>query len=238
MVADGIELTEWLQQRLGKDKIIVLGWSWGSVLGVQMVKARPELFAAYVGTGQVVAMQEGEAIAYANVLAKARLRGDGAAIGELEALGPPPYDGIADVATQRKWATFYELGRSLEVAYGRPELVAPRTTLVDLYDLAVGMSVSSAHFFGSTSTGPLSQLDLRQLGPDYAVPIFVIQGTRDDFTPSELSRAWLGSISAPQKAFIPIEDAGHFALVERSEEFLQALRDHVRPLAAPPSAAQ
>jgi pimeloyl-ACP methyl ester carboxylesterase len=62
--------------------------------------------------------------------------------------------------------------------------------------------------------------------------MFVVQGMNDDFTPAELSRAWLDSISAPQKAFLPLENVGHLTLPERSEEFLQFFRERVRPLAA------
>ena len=40
--------------------MILLAHSWGTVLGIQMVKRRPDLFAAYVGTGQVVAKEEKE----------------------------------------------------------------------------------------------------------------------------------------------------------------------------------
>jgi len=232
MTEDGIELAEWLRRRFGKDKIVLLGWSWGSILGVHMVKARPDLFAAYVGTGQVVAMQEGEAVAYANVLAKARSRGDGAAVAELEALGAPPYDELLDVTTQRKWATQYELGLPLERAFVLPQLFVPRTTLGDIYDLALATAASGEHFVGATMQGPLTKVDLRQLGLEFAVPMFLFQGTADDFTPAELSHAWLDSISAPQKAFVPLEGAGHFALTERSEIFLRELRERVRPLAA------
>ena len=238
MAEDGIELADWLRRRLGKDKVVLLGWSWGSILGVHMAKARPDLFAAYVGTGQVVAMQEGEAIAYANVLAKARLRADGAAIAELEGLGPPPYAGLEELETQRKWATIYELGMPLVPAFVRPQLFAPRTQLADIYDLASATAASGRHFVGPTMTGPLTEVDLRRLGTEFAVPVFVIQGTADDFTPSELSRAWLGSLSAPQKAFVPVEGSGHFALTQRGEEFLAALRERVRPLAAPSSAVR
>jgi pimeloyl-ACP methyl ester carboxylesterase len=176
-------------------------------------------------------MQEGEAIAYANVLAKARLRGDAAAIAELEALGAPPYAGLEELETQRKWATTYELGMPLVAAFVRPQLFAPRTQLADIYDLARATMASGQHFVGSTMTGPLTEVDLRRLGPDFAVPIFVIQGTADDFTPPELSRAWLGSLSAPQKELVPMEHAGHFALTEHSADFLRILRERVRPLA-------
>jgi pimeloyl-ACP methyl ester carboxylesterase len=232
MADDGIELAEWLRRRLGKDKLVLLGWSWGSILGVHMVKKRPDLFAAYVGTGQVVAMQEGEAIAYANVLAKARLRGDAAAVAELEPLGPPPYSGLEELETQRKWATIYELGMPLEAAFVRPQLFAPRTQLADIYDLARATLASGRHFVGPTMSGPLADLDLRRLGADFAIPMFVMQGMADDFTPSELSRSWLGSLAAPHKEFVPIEGGGHFALTEHSEEFLRILRERVRPLAA------
>jgi len=235
MVNDGIELTEWLRTRLGKDKIVLLGWSWGTILGVHMVKERPDLFAAYVGTGQVVAMEEGEAIAYANVLARARQRDDAAAIAELEALGAPPYAGLEEIATQRKWATQYEAGMSLEAAFVLPQLFAPRTQLADIYDLATATAAAGQHFVGADMKGPMTEVDVRNLGTDFALPVFVIQGTADDFTPAELSRAWLGSLTAPQKEFVPIDNAGHFALTSHGEEFLEALRGHVRPLAAPPN---
>jgi pimeloyl-ACP methyl ester carboxylesterase len=197
-----------------------------------MIKARPDLFAAYVGTGQVVAMQEGEAVAYANVMAKARQRGDAAALAELEAIGAPPYDVFSDIETQRKWAALYELDRSLVAAVGRPQLFAPRTTLADLYDLVTATAASTVHFVGPAMTGPMTEIDLRRVGTDFAVPIFVVQGTSDDFTPAELSRAWVDAISAPQKAFVAIDNAGHFALTEHGEEFLDVLREQVRPLAA------
>jgi pimeloyl-ACP methyl ester carboxylesterase len=238
MVDDGLELADWLRHRLGKDKIVLLGWSWGTILGVQMAKARPDLFAAYVGTGQVVAMEEGEALAYSNVLARARQRGDTAAVAELEALGAPPYAGLEEIAIQRKWATQYEAGTSLEAAFVLPQLFAPRTQLADIYDLATATAAAGQHFVGADMHGPMTQIDLRKLGPDFALPVFVIQGTADDFTPAELSRAWLDSITAPHKEFVPIENAGHFALTSHGEEFLRDLREHVRPLVVSVPAAK
>ncbi|MGH7695704.1 MAG: alpha/beta fold hydrolase, partial [Gemmatimonadaceae bacterium] len=53
MVSDGIELTELLRKTLNQDKVILVGHSFGSILGVLMVKSRPDLYHAFVGTGQV-----------------------------------------------------------------------------------------------------------------------------------------------------------------------------------------
>jgi pimeloyl-ACP methyl ester carboxylesterase len=103
-------------------------------------------------------------------------------------------------------------------------------TLADRYYSDAGARASIAHFFGPA--GPMTTMDLRRLGPDFAVPIFVVQGTEDDYTPAELSRAFVDQISAPNKAFIPLEGAGHFALTEHSDEFLRILVERVRPLLA------
>jgi pimeloyl-ACP methyl ester carboxylesterase len=91
---------------LHTNKIILLGWSWGSIIGVEMARKRPEIFTAYVGTGQIVNEQAGEAISYAKVLAKAHAQGDQRAVGEIEA-GPPPYTKQSDLGTQRKWSSIY-----------------------------------------------------------------------------------------------------------------------------------
>src|SRR5262249_41689750 len=72
MVQDGIEVAQYLRQHLGKEKIILFGASWGSVLGVEMIRRNPELFEAYIGEAQVVNVHASEAASYARVLQIAR----------------------------------------------------------------------------------------------------------------------------------------------------------------------
>src|SRR5436190_4073833 len=76
MAQDGIELTELLRKTLQKEKIVLVGHSWGSILGVFMVKARPDLFHAFVGTGQVADPAKNYAVAYDALLKKAERLGD------------------------------------------------------------------------------------------------------------------------------------------------------------------
>jgi pimeloyl-ACP methyl ester carboxylesterase len=54
LAADGIAAADAMREQLGVDRLILLGISGGSIVGLKMVKARPDLFAAYVGTGQIV----------------------------------------------------------------------------------------------------------------------------------------------------------------------------------------
>src|SRR3546814_1140508 len=52
-VDDAIEIAEHVRARLGKDKLIVMAHSWGTVVGMGAALERPDLFHAYVGIGQV-----------------------------------------------------------------------------------------------------------------------------------------------------------------------------------------
>src|SRR5580765_8506762 len=109
MVRDGIELTELLRTTLKQDKVILVGHSWGSILGVLMVKARPDLFRAFVGTGQVAVDQsKGYAVAYTELLAAAERRGEQRAVRELKEVGPPPWRDGKGYGVQRKWANLFE----------------------------------------------------------------------------------------------------------------------------------
>ncbi len=91
MVEDGIELSEYLRKHLGKDKIIMVGHSFGSVIGILMARAKPDLFYAYVGTGQVADETRNYFVAYDELLKKARAVGNQQAFDELSRVGPPPY---------------------------------------------------------------------------------------------------------------------------------------------------
>src|SRR5436190_9824823 len=110
MALDGIEVAEFVRARLHQPRVVLLGHSWGSMLGVRMIKARPDLFSAYVGTGQVVSPGKADAVVYAQLLQEARAKSDQQAIAALSALGPPPYDSASKSDVFAKWSAIYEPG--------------------------------------------------------------------------------------------------------------------------------
>ncbi len=232
MAQDGVEVADFLREHLHQPKIILLGLSWGSVLGVDMAKMRPDMFHAYVGTGQMVSEPEAEPIDYQSVLKKARDRGDRDAIAGLEKVGPPPYTTQANLGVQRKWARAYERGADTNGHILYMALFESEDSLRDLKDYAAGIVDSQDHFFGQDMSRPLAKLDVREFGSDFAIPVFVFQGAEDDIAPVRLARAYVDGIAAPQKRFVAIEGAGHTAMYTKSGEFLKLLVESVRPLAA------
>ena len=229
MTQDGIELAELLRKTLQKDKVVLVGHSWGSTLGVFMAKARPDLFHAFVGTGQVADPGRNYAVAYDELLKKAQALGDQHAIQELKEIGPPPYASGRGYAVQRKWANLFEGADSFIASMLGFALGAPGYSMRDINDWFEGQMVSADRLVPQTSTMPAERL-----GGEFAVPVFVFQGAEDFTTPTSLARDYLNSIRAPLKAFVAIGGGGHFAVFMKQDLFLNELVTRVLPLTTKP----
>ncbi len=225
MVQDGVELAELLSKRFQQEKIVLVGHSWGSILGVFMAKARPELFYAFVGTGQVADPTRNYAVAHAALVERASREGNSRALQELNEVGPPPYKDGKGSAVQRKWANLFEGADVFIASMLGFALIAPGYSLGDINDWFEGQSVSAEHLVPQTSA-----LDPKLLGGEFAVPVFVIQGAEDFTTPTSLAKIYLNSLHAPRKAFATIDGAGHFAVFTKQDAFLKELRARVLPL--------
>jgi pimeloyl-ACP methyl ester carboxylesterase len=228
LTQDGVELAEWLRTNMATDKIILVGHSWGSILGVLMAKARPDLFHAYVGTGQAADPSRKYAVAHADLLSKAKAMDHDQAVAELIEIGPPPYPNGRGQAVQRKWSNLFEGADAFIMSMLGLALTAPGYTYKDVIDWFEGQGVGTAQLVSETG-----RMNADQLAGDFQVPVFVFQG-REDFTnPTRLAAAYLESINAPTKAFVAVP-GGHFAVFMESEEFLKELVTRVRPLAMRP----
>jgi pimeloyl-ACP methyl ester carboxylesterase len=218
MAQDGIEVAAYLTQRLGKKKIVVVGGSWGSILGIHMIRARPTLFHAYVGM----------AASYARVLELAREAGDQQAVAALTTLGPPPWD------TLRKWPTFRKVLRTYQakIATAPP---APQT-LSPGYDAPQAQALSEeaddfsfVHFMGMTMSGPLTAVDLPSLGVEFSVPVVFVHGQEDLTALPSVARTYFDRIKAPRKQFHLVPGTGHEPSVASLALVRKLLVEDVRP---------
>jgi pimeloyl-ACP methyl ester carboxylesterase len=224
MVQDGVELAALLTRALGKNKIVLVGHSFGSILGVLMAKARPELFSAFVGTGQVADPAKNYAVAYEALLKQAEALKDDRAIRELRNIGPPPYSNGQGFAVQRRWANIFEGADFFISSMLGFALRAPGYTARDINDWFDGQGLSAERLVPETS-----KLEAKALGGDFAVPVFVIQGAEDFTTPTSLANAFVSSIRAPAKGFVTI-DGGHFAVFTKPGAFVDELVSRVLPV--------
>jgi len=230
MVQDGIEVAEYVRQRLGKDKVIVVGHSWGSFLGVHMIKKRPDLFYAYVGTGQVVSWSQTMAVQYAYAMKRAEAEKNQDALRELREIGPPPREFGPKFFIAHKWRNHYLADSDTKYLQKQLDIVraAPNFSPQDVQDWIAGgrFTIPALGLTDAAIDLPATE------GYDMPVPFYIIQGQEDHITPTSLAQDYFRKIRAPRKRMVLIRNGGHFAYVTNREEFLAALVKYVRPQAA------
>jgi pimeloyl-ACP methyl ester carboxylesterase len=235
-VREGIAVAELVHRRFSPSGIVIVAISGGTIVGLKMVKQRPDLFSAYVGSGQVVNWRRQDALSYGMLLAQVRSRGDAAAIAELEQLGPPPYASVEGDAIKAKYAAALTAAEQAAfVAAGSDTLAAIRTPTADARYIAKGVEpfdplrVSLATY--EKLRPEIAAFDARELGLRYDVPMFFFQGASDAYTVTSEVAAYAGEIQAPQSELIAVEGAGHSPIFMR-DEFLRLLLAHVGPYVA------
>lgn len=227
MTKDGIEVSEFIRSHLHKDKIILLGHSWGSILGIHMAKQRPDLFYAYVGTGQVSNMPRSIQLSYAYVLDEARAANNKKAVKALEGIGPPPFDSMDKIVLYFRMLRTYEVQLDRTAPPSGGSFSAPNYSLWDIYNLFRGFAVVPTwRIYNEMLTA-----DLSSLGSDFRIPIYFFQGAEDERTLASLAKEYFEKINAPHKEFVLFEGGGHFAVWSMPDRFLQELVRRVRPLA-------
>jgi pimeloyl-ACP methyl ester carboxylesterase len=228
---DGIEVAEYLTRHLQKNKVILLGHSWGSMLGAHMVHLRPDLFSVYVGTGQLVDEQQTAQASYPLLLARAHSLGNRQAEQELSAAGLPPYP--SDV---RRWIPLLTWAQALDPPSPEESRLSPSRLWLTLRGLFAPREIApgitpAVQFSLSTMWPDMVKDDLPSLGLRFEVPVVFIQGTEDITTVTALAKAYFDRIDAPTKRFVTLAGAGHLAIFRDRAAFLRALNEHVRPLA-------
>ena len=238
-VADATAVAEWARDRLHARKLVVMGVSWGTILGLHLAARRPDLVAAYVGTGQVVDGPRGEKLGYDLALEAARRRGDSAAVAELEKAGPPPYSRFEDFIVRQKYvnppgqpssaAEKAAIAQAAKVLNAPPPAdarwVARGLPQISQADAIQGFLDTQKAAFVETN-----RFRAESLGLTFQVPMFFFQGEDDLNTPTALVREYEAKITAPRKELVLIPGADHMAIVF-NDQLLKLLAAHVRPLA-------
>ena len=219
---DGIELAEYLHRRFKGNRVIVLGHSWGTAIGTQMVRMRPELFAAYVGTGQIASWVESANAQFEFLKSKARETGNAAMAATLDSIGHlDPMNAGQYFAATRPLRNF--IPDSDKAWLSRMRALASDSSVLTADDRAAingGM-----RFSGRTLLPTQMQEQLSTLALKFELPYFVIQGEDDWFVPTGPARSYFAKVAAPRKQMVVLEGAGHFALVTHPDAFIRALEN-------------
>ena len=229
MIEDACAVVDELCRRFGKEKIYIVGHSWGSILGVMLTKRIPEKIAYYIGMGQFVEGAENERLSYEFCLNEARRVGDNKVVAKLEKGAPvngmyPDKDAMMlqrDCLTKYGGAEYHcreGIVKSLLIPliksdeYSLPELVKYARGALTLPDKLWGEVIAN-NFFETAS-----KLD---------VPVLITQGRHDYNTPSEIVSRWIDMLDAPAKEIVWFEESAHSPIKEEPELWGRVIREKI-----------
>jgi len=235
IITDGIALVDYLRDRFGQRKIFIIGHSWGSLVGLEIARRRPDMLHALVTSGQVVAWEQNWAERRLLFMEEARQKNDLDTVAKMERLGPPPESG--EFESLRDWifqVPIWETGHSWHsddgssLAFPMIAFFSPTGKLSDIASLLLPDATYEANMAEvfKSARGWTAQ---RSVGTELKVPWIVMQGSHDWNTPTHMARAYYDRVCAPWKKWIEFRNSAHQVPLEEPGRAVAALVNDVLP---------
>lgn len=219
-IQDGGALTEYLKERFSKEKIYLIGESWGSALGIFLIDRYPQNYHGFIGTGQMIDFAETERLDYAKALEIAAQRGDTDMVNRLKANGEAPYYGNDMV-----WKSALYLNYLSSYMASLPEVTnSGYNTFRDVLSSEYGLLDKINFFRGIIFTfnnvyQQLYSIDLRRDFNKLEVPVYLFLGRYDFNAPTSLAEEYFQVLDAPEKKLVWFEHSAHSPWVNEKEKF-------------------
>lgn len=213
-ISDTLEVTDFLINKYSKDRIYLLGLSWGSLLGINAVHRHPEKYHGYIGSGQIVSAEEGAKVAYDFMLNEVKKQNHSEALKELVEIGRPPHKDDDDFMIQLKWVRMLGFG----------ERNTSKLFEECCSDEEINRIVQGVNFTNVQLMEELNELDIRHI-KEIKVPIYFCMGKDDYQTPSILVERFYNDLKAQKKDFIQFENSAHGPSFDEPDKFVDVLLD-------------
>lgn len=198
------------------------------------MQQHPELYRAYIGTGQMVDPQETDRVFYRDTLAWARRTNNTELADNLTTSGPPPCTGMIDYgAALTNDPEVYPYGHrsNSEGAGGFSEniFVEECTLMEQLHNLAALLDVFTVLY------PQLRDIDFRTDAVELEVPVYLVQGRYQAPGRARPAEEWFGLLDAPKRQLIVLGTSGHRPPFEQPERFhrvmIKTVLSETRPYA-------
>ncbi|MDQ3625076.1 MAG: alpha/beta hydrolase [Verrucomicrobiota bacterium] len=223
-VSDTLELSRELRRRFGGRKIYLSGYSWGSLVAARAVAREPDLFAAYIGIGQVVNIPEAEGTLYAEALAEAHRRRLVKAVRDLERAGPPPWEDSADKKlAKRCWKRFAPPlpNKMTPLRFAALAFTSPAYTPLDFVKVPFGAKMSFDRL-----EDEIYAADLFREVPRIEVPVYFFMGRHDRVVSDAVLARYFRALHAPcGKRLVWFEKSGHVPHLEEPDKFRAVMKE-------------
>ena len=223
-------LVDYLCDRFGQEKIVIMGHSYGSLLGNQYVLAHPEKVAGYIGIGQLVKIKDNYSIIYNYEDALKRAEEMGADTTELKAAyeafinDPSDYnEAMLTIATEP-----YHQQTVTEDASIMAYITSPYFGIDDARWYIPLILDETFDDPSELLEEYASEYDAYEKDLEYQVPVLFISGTDDWTCPAGIVEKYENDITAPRKGIYLFEGCGHAPHGQLPEEFAEGVKSFLQ----------
>ena len=215
-LSDAHELVQYLKQRFHRDKIFLLGHSWGTQLGIVLTKNYPDDFHAYIAVSQVVNHERATEIAHhwlQNTINPEEAPDDFQLLNEIEI----PASKHSEYRKLNRLTDKY--GGSFDksmLQLARITARAPEYSLRDYLRLLDGMNRGGGPMHRDGIMGGFNYIEEI---PAIGVPVYFLIGKNDYNTPHQLVKKYFELLETPQKELILFEQSAHTPFLAEPKKF-------------------
>jgi len=221
LVDDLLALTDYITERLGKEKVILMSHSSGTYIGIQAAYKSPEKYEAYVGIGQMSDTKESELESLNYCITQAQKAGNTDDVSYLQGLTKQIENG--DMVTPRDYVMKY--GGSTRLI-DNPDgdnigvLLSSEYNLLDVIRYNYGMGYSQKKLLNHILENPLPNIVTK-----LEISIYFAMGKHDYMTSYHAAKKYFDMIEAKDKKFITFEKSAHYPQFEEKKEFNEWMVD-------------
>jgi len=223
-ISDGLEVTKYILNYLHKDKIVLLGYSWGTILGTNIVLEHPEYYQYYIGTGQVIDARENEKslIEAAKEWSKGDKEGE-ELVAKLD-LNLSTTEAAKDRIEVLKRYHYDALAEKPDYNVPSAAFFNPYYSLSDLYKLLFSRSNTSPKYIDFISSTKFNEFSLLNR-TEYQIPYYNINGDHDYQANCFQAEEYFNNVKAPRKKYYKMNDMNHGLLFVHSDEFSKYIHE-------------
>ena len=229
LISDTHEVTNYLKDRFGKDKIYIMGFSGGTHIALRAAQLYPEDYIAYIGMAQTVTdSTDNDTQMYEYMSRRFTERGDRRALEHLENCVAHLDDGSVRCIVE--WREYVDLlhdaggGTILNKTEFQgiimPIMLCHCYTISEKIHYITGLKM----YDHSPLAQELTDYDYRTLITELQIPAYFISGEDDFNCPWPLVEEYCDLLTAPDKGFYLIPDSAHSPLWENPEVTCDILR--------------
>ena len=232
-IDDTLQVTDYLKERFGQDKIYIMGHSFGTYVALNVVDRHPENYIAYLAMAQVCDQQQSELIAYDYMRKSYEEQGDSSMVAQFDEYNiresEEDYRRYCSSGLRDKAMHSLGVGTTSDMDNVITDLFFPSLrikayTPFERINIWRG-KVASSKFEVHNESGLFNAFESV---PGIEIPIYFFAGENDMTCCTSLQKEYYEMINAPEKEFYLYKGCAHSPIYEDSEKTREIFDDFLK----------